>query len=360
MFRIFTFLLIFTLSLTAKDAGVTYWEDNGIIAIEIETAPCVKSWKKETSMKGFSGECYYTWKGANSFGSAGKGLMEWKIVITKPGKYTLNIRNRHDYKDSTEENDCFTQMNNGQWVKTFSSKRGEWCWNSIHEWSHSKKIPAVYDLSAGVHTFRISGRSHGFSIDRFHLFHESVNKKVALNTSLNSESRASTPAALKDKRLLSYWNAGKYGMVARECQMRLKKGENPEAQAALDAISSYMESRKSQISRIKDHSPSFYYAQFKELVSSMSYTPHEKELKTELLTLNRDKEFQKALQAEKMYKDAVKKFETKSLRGQPRPVSKRTLQSIAYTAKKLKQYYPDSPYYDDLVKRLQDNNYEMK
>lgn len=91
------------------------------------------------------------------------------IEIKEPDEYELYIRNHHDFEDATLQNDCWTRMNGGAWVKTFSPTRGKWTWATRHEWSHNKKIQAAYQLGPGRHALTICGRSTGFSIDRIHL-----------------------------------------------------------------------------------------------------------------------------------------------------------------------------------------------
>jgi len=153
----------------------------GVIVIEVESCKPQGDWKPEKALKGFTGKGYYTWRGGNSFRTPGKGTLLYVIRVAEAGKYLLAIHNRHDFHDSTEENDCWTRMDEGKWLKTFSSKRGQWTWHSRHEHSHSKKIPAAYELTEGLHVFQISGRSKGFSIDRVHLYRDGV--KNALDTS---------------------------------------------------------------------------------------------------------------------------------------------------------------------------------
>lgn len=144
-------------------------EEDGVVVVEVEAVE-PGTWKRETGMDGYTGQCYYTWPGESINHSGSAGPLVYRIRILTPGTYQMRIRNRHDFHDSTEQNDCFTKLNEGASVKTFSYKRGEWNWISQHEHSHSKKIPASYDLEAGDHTFTIYGRSGGFSIDRFALF----------------------------------------------------------------------------------------------------------------------------------------------------------------------------------------------
>jgi hypothetical protein len=351
LLRLIVTLFIFTISVFAKERALTYDENDGVVAVEIEDAQATGNWKQETGLSGFSGNSYYTWKGSNQFNSPGKSVLEYKVIISKPGKYFLNIHNRHDFKDSTEENDCFTQMDDGKWVKTFSSKRGEWTWHSMHEWSGSKKINAEYDLTAGSHTFRISGRSHGFSIDRFHLAHESVKKKfLNLSTKLSRSGLPSLPKNVTDKKILSYWKNNKLGLVVRECNMRLKKGEDSQATTVLKEVESYVAAKKSKIDGLKKISPSMAYVNYKKLAALLSYTDYEKQLRKEIYELSKDREFQKAIQAEKTYLRAVALLNKKS--GRTKAPSSRTIKEVVRLAKDLKKRYPDLPFYSQLEQSL--------
>jgi hypothetical protein len=143
-------------------------ESGGLVVFEAESAGPKGNWKLETSMAGFTGTGYVTWTGPDLFGAPGKDALEWTVHVGRPGRYRLHLRNRHDFADATLQNDCFARMDEGPWIKTFSGQRGQWTWATSHE-LESGKPPASYELSAGLHVFRISGRSKGFSIDRVHL-----------------------------------------------------------------------------------------------------------------------------------------------------------------------------------------------
>ncbi|MFO8012778.1 MAG: hypothetical protein R6X20_05665 [Phycisphaerae bacterium] len=147
-------------------------EKGGVIVIEVESCRPQGNWKAEKDLKGFTGKGYYTWRGGNLFRTPGKGVLVYPVRVAEDGKYHLAIRNRHDFHDSTEENDCWTRIDEGKWLKTFSPQRGKWTWGTRHEHRHSKKIPAFYELKAGLHLLQIAGRSKGFSIDRIHLYRD--------------------------------------------------------------------------------------------------------------------------------------------------------------------------------------------
>ncbi len=172
------FLTVLSVNMFAADV---YLETNRQLIIEVEAAPATEKWKVETSLPGFTGKCYYTWTGLNYFRSPGHGVLEYRFYIQHPGVYNFRIHNRHDHPKSSEANDVFTKLDDGKWVKTYSSKRGEWTWKTAHEFSHKKKCPAKYELTAGLHTLYIAARSKGFSIDRI-VFYQ--NGADATDTSL--------------------------------------------------------------------------------------------------------------------------------------------------------------------------------
>jgi len=156
------------LAASAPLAGV-FQESGGIVVVEVEAEPAVPSWVSETGLAGYTGSAYHTWRGSDLFNSPGTAILRYDINISTPGRYTLAIRNRHDHLDSTLENDCFTRMDGGTWIKTYSSTRGQWTWHTVHEDGGNHLTPE-YDLTAGAHTFEISARSANYSIDRFHLY----------------------------------------------------------------------------------------------------------------------------------------------------------------------------------------------
>lgn len=173
-------LLVFTLpSLTAQDA---WCEQDGLIVIEVESVAPSGAWVAETSLPGFTGSSYYRWSGPDLFQSPGQGVMTFTLNITNPGDYELRLRNYHDDPDATEENDCWTRMDGGTWVKTYSGPNNTWTYHTRHEYAHDNKDDAHFVLSEGEHVFQISGRSNDFRIDRMHFFLNSVADPTNLNT----------------------------------------------------------------------------------------------------------------------------------------------------------------------------------
>lgn len=168
-----TFALIVCLYATGLAETPSFEDRDGIIVFEVESVrPENGQWKGETALDGYTGKGYYTWRGKDLFNTPGQGVLAYRLWVHKGGTYKLRIHNRHDFEDRTEQNDCWTKLDDGEWVKTFSSRRGQWTWHTHHEYGHEHKEAASYKLTPGQHVFYISGRSKGFSIDRVHLIHE--------------------------------------------------------------------------------------------------------------------------------------------------------------------------------------------
>lgn len=166
------------LSWLAAQNDAIVQETGGRVVIEVERCAPSGDWKSESGLEGFSGASYYTWRGPDLFGAPGRGILAYTFTVGKAGVYQLRIRNRHDDADSTLHNDCFTRMDGGEWIKTYSSLRGQWTWNTNHEHGETK-APARYSLSPGVHTLELSGRSTRFSIDRIHLYRDGLGEEPA-------------------------------------------------------------------------------------------------------------------------------------------------------------------------------------
>jgi len=146
-------------------AQLEYCEENGSVILEIEDHAPSGDWVEETTYNGFTGSSYFSWGGSNQYNNPGKGVLSYTLNITTPGDYELRLHNHHNHPDSTLENDCWTRMDGGTWVKTYSGQTN-WNWATRFEYSDHTKEPAHFNLTAGLHTFEISGRSENFRIDR--------------------------------------------------------------------------------------------------------------------------------------------------------------------------------------------------
>jgi hypothetical protein len=169
-------------SISAVPAKSPPLAEDGFIAIEVETAALVGDWRLETEYSGYTGAGYYVWHGALTREQNDDSILAYTIEIAKPGDYCFEIRNLHALEDKTEDNDAFTKMDNGDWVKTFSHVNKEWTWDTGHDFEvgHNEgfvKPPVYENLNAGRHTFYIAARSPNFALDRIHFFRKGTQNR---------------------------------------------------------------------------------------------------------------------------------------------------------------------------------------
>jgi hypothetical protein len=160
-------------------APPVFYEDNGLVVVEIEADAPSEQWSVETADVGYGGDSYYRWNGPNFFGSPGAGLLEYDLVIENPGRYEFILHNKHDNPQSDQENDVWVRMDNGPWLKAFSNggfiNTNKWNWLTWFDYSGAApNEQAYYDLGVGQHRLQISARSYNFKIDRFHLYRSFV------------------------------------------------------------------------------------------------------------------------------------------------------------------------------------------
>ena len=155
--------------------GGTFQEENGLVIFEMESQPATGSWELQTSIPGYTGNGYYRWEGPNLFGNPGaQGVMSYKFDITNPGTYQMRFHNHRDAGTADQENDIWAKMDDGNWIKVFSSTAGQWNWGSNFDFGEGNRPSASYQLSEGEHTFYVSGRSQGFRVDRVALYNTNL------------------------------------------------------------------------------------------------------------------------------------------------------------------------------------------
>ncbi|MEM9410688.1 MAG: dockerin type I domain-containing protein, partial [Planctomycetota bacterium] len=170
--------------------GDVFQEQNGLIVVELESMPPVDGWELQTSIPGFTGDGYFRWEGPNLFGQPGaQGVIQYKINVTNPGLYQMRFRNHRDGDIKfDQENDIWARLDNQQWIKIFSSQQGFWNWASNFDFGEGNRPSASYDLSAGEHTFTISGRSQGFRVDRFVFYNTALTSAGSAQNTSNPQS----------------------------------------------------------------------------------------------------------------------------------------------------------------------------
>ena len=155
--------------------GGVFQEENGLVVFEMESTSATGSWELQTAIPGYTGEGYYRWEGPNLFGNPGaQGVMEYKLNITNPGTYQMRFHNHRDAGTADQENDIWAKMDNGNWIKVFTGIAGQWNWGSSFDFGEGNRPGASYQLSAGEHTFYVSGRSQGFRVDRVAFYNTSL------------------------------------------------------------------------------------------------------------------------------------------------------------------------------------------
>jgi hypothetical protein len=160
---------------------------DGIVVMEVESAPIAGSWVLETLQTGYSGTGYYIWRGPSRYAesAAGDGILRYDFTVPTAGDYAIEVRAmRHlagrtltpahtgasdaNNVRSDEENDVWIRVNRGTWTKLYgggSLPWGEWGWLRRYdiEPAHTNSVET---LRAGANSIEIAGRSPRLRIDR--------------------------------------------------------------------------------------------------------------------------------------------------------------------------------------------------
>jgi hypothetical protein len=200
--------------------GPVYLEKDGIVLIEAESASYSEtSWEMDTILMGFTNKGYLVWKGPNNFNLPGRGILNYKIRITKPGTYRFTWKSRITQGSSTSDfNDSWLRIpdashfyakkdngaivypkgstqdpipesssqsntipqgsGSGGWFKVYMNSANQWRWRAATSDNDPHFIYAVFN-DAADYTVQISGRSTGHGIDKFVLFHDNVSRDKA-------------------------------------------------------------------------------------------------------------------------------------------------------------------------------------
>jgi len=155
-------------------------EQDGLLIVEVESVPLKgihtralsfkglwDEWVADTETRGHNGACCYRWGGPELTWNPGSGLLRYRIHIQTPGEYTLAIRSRQ--ADEATGDSCFVRIDGSRWWIVRGGEPGEWSWETWREGGPDQLDPYCEPLDAGFHQIEISGRSHGFCIDRLAL-----------------------------------------------------------------------------------------------------------------------------------------------------------------------------------------------
>jgi len=198
--------VLLLLACSAQAAGV-FQEANGLVVVEVESAPVAGSWSSQSGLAGFTGTSYYEWKTGNTattVDAAGQGILSYRFKINQTGRYRFQLRSAAPH--STEHNDVWLRVPSGAvkikgttvtslgaaWFKVYQNAGANaWSWNAWTTDHDAHSIHADFN-TPGEYTLELSGRSTQFKIDRFVLYHSSVSSTTALNT---ANAQSSTAAA---------------------------------------------------------------------------------------------------------------------------------------------------------------------
>jgi len=189
-----------------------FLESGGLLVVEAESAEIYGDWDVATATADYTGSAYIQWEGSDHFGKPGNGLLTYKLQIATTGTYQFRWRSRINHGTSnTEANDAWLRFADaddfygrkndsyvypggsgkapnpkGQskegWFKIYQNTNGAWSWAARTSDHDGHNVYVQFD-SPGTYTMEISGRSHGFGIDRIVLAHESVKSKDATDES---------------------------------------------------------------------------------------------------------------------------------------------------------------------------------
>ncbi len=205
-------VLLSTIATLTNAKDCIYSEQNGLVVIEAEDLALNADWKigDETTTNGFAGSGYIYWDGADHFGDADNGIIEFKIQINNPGIYTFHWHNKigsgtssTDFNDSwfkvVDADEYYAELNNEKYYahgsgntpnpegagdngffKVFSSGTTDWTWRSTTSDNEGYDIKANF-AQAGVYTLQIAARSTMHLIDRIVLYAEDAEDPMNLD-----------------------------------------------------------------------------------------------------------------------------------------------------------------------------------
>ncbi len=149
---------------------ITYADPSNVVVMEMESQEPIGDWVEESDISGFGGDSYFRWNGPNFFGTPNVDTLTFNFEVSKAGSYVIRLHVRHDNPDWTEGNDCWVRLDKGTWLKLYHNTGpgsvGVWSFNAVYDGTN---LLPIHDLSAGAHTWEISGRSTDFIIDRIHV-----------------------------------------------------------------------------------------------------------------------------------------------------------------------------------------------
>ncbi len=171
----------------------SFLETQGFVLIESESVPATQGWKYIVDGQGHAGLGYLEWIPTGQGIKPGTGLLTYNFTISQPGNYQLLLRGR--IKDPTNRPETLDPDSNDIWVKISGGNNvtgqtplkedwnkiailghpAGWTWNTHVdvEQAHPNS-PVCRHFEKGNYLLSLSGRSQGYTIDRFAFVRYSV------------------------------------------------------------------------------------------------------------------------------------------------------------------------------------------
>ncbi len=192
------FAALLAASAPAAPAESVFLEENGVVCIEAETTESrLGDWRLHADasfkdwVKGFLGKGCLQFTGNQESSGSPKSELAFPVLIRSAGTYKLAVRGLEAPLESGQgdkANDCYVRME-GQpdWKGKFTKcvllgDSYRWSWNVKSEFKHHTFEQATYDLTAGLHTFQVAGRSKNFFLDRIVLYMNLSDKEAQAET----------------------------------------------------------------------------------------------------------------------------------------------------------------------------------
>jgi len=169
-----------------------YFEKDGLVVIEAESAQLNSNWTIKTSQIGFLEDGYIMYKGSDEMGSPNQSKkLEYRIKINKIGTYRFKwySRNGEGASAPDQKNDSWLMIDaddfygikdgkkiecKNHFIKVWVQSMNSWSWNCYGEHGvNGFDIYARFD-TVGIYNMYIAGRSSGHPIDRMILFDSSI------------------------------------------------------------------------------------------------------------------------------------------------------------------------------------------
>ena len=181
--------------------STNYEEQNGLLIMEVESAPTSGDWHALNTIPGYTGSSYYKWDGNGQFSNPPtQGILDYTFNISTPGRYRFHIRSYQPGPGGADENDVWAHFPDAQakkyrspdttdlngWFKVYQNSIEVWTFNSFNVDFTPNDIYVDFN-TAGEYNLQLAGRSSEFSIDRIVLYH--INSGIS-----NWQATAALPA----------------------------------------------------------------------------------------------------------------------------------------------------------------------